>query len=455
MEREDPMAQRRLGVLAGIVLLALVAGPLFAGTVYVPIVNLVGPHGEQLQTQIWVSNTDQKNGLDVTYYFIPDFTNGLDRPTDSTHAQIAPGTTIFLEGFAPSGTRGLLELSGADSMQVSAKLSRIDSRAPSAFGTSLPVISSSTMIPAGQTAELQGLERSSDGIISNFGVVNLGQSPVSCQASAFHADGTQIGGTATLAFNPLTLVHFDDVLNVLGETDVTGVRVDINCDQPFYPYSVVYGSSTGDIFVGLPAASGASLLSPPGSLPNCGSGSVCYDYPGIVFTSTPADTYQFITLSPPSGVYSQIKVHLEIQINGWSPPVTNAHGLLYMIRDRNYDMYASAFLRGPNSNQLVLRHGFNQTAGDKAKLVTGFAPTLGNWYALDYLYDPINKTIVLTMSTLDGQVLAKLTGTPNVKQINIDPGQNILIGLSNPGTNDSEPASIGWVYSNLHVELVP
>lgn len=455
MKREDPMAQRRIGVLTGIVLLALVAGPLFAGTVYVPIVNLVGPHGEQLQTQIWVSNTDQQNSLDVSYYFIPDMTNGVDRSTDPVQTQITPGSTTFLDGFAPNGTHGLLEISGGDAMQVSAKVSRVDALAPSTLGTSLPVISSSTMIPAGETAEVLGLQRSSDGIISNFGLINLGQSSISCQASVYRADGAQIAGTVKFSLNPLTMVHFDDALAALGETNIIDVRVDITCDQPFYPYSVVYGGATGDVFVGLPAASGASLLTPPGSLPNCGAGSVCYDYPGIVFTSTTADPYHFITLSPPTGVYSQIKVHLEIQINHWQPPITNAHGLLYMIRDRNYYMYASAFLRGPNSNQLVLRHGFNQTATEKAKLITGFAPTLGNWYALDYLYDPIHKTLVLTMSTLEGTELARLTGAPNVKQINIDPGQNILIGLSNPGTNDSEPASIGWVYSNLHVELVP
>jgi len=433
----------------------MLAGQLFAGTVYVPIVNLVGQHGEELQTQIWVSNTDQKEGLDVTYFFIPDNTSGVDRSSDGTTARIAPGSTIFLEGYAPNGTRGLLELTGNDAMQVSAQLSRVDSLAPSAIGTTLPVISSSNMVPAGQTAEIQGLQRSSDGIVSNFGLINLGQSAITCQASVFHADGSQIASTVTLSFKPLSLIHFDDVLAILDETNVSGIRADINCDQPFYPYSVVYGSSTGEILVGQPAASGSSLLTPPGSLPTCGSSSVCYDYPGVVFTSTNADPYHFITLSPPSGVYSRIKVHLEIQINGWQPPITNAHGLLYMVRDRNYYMYASAFLRGPNTNQLVLRDGFNQTAGEKAKLITGFAPTLGSWYALDYLYDPINKSIVLTMSTLDGQELARLTGAPNVKQVNIDPGQNILIGLSNPGTTVEEPASIGWVYSNLHVELVP
>src|SRR4030095_16564563 len=254
----------------------------------------------------------------------------------------------------------------------------------------------------------------------------------------------------------LSIRHFADPL--VDEDTVTDVRAEIYCNQSFYAYATVHGANGQVEYFITPAFSGSSTLLPPGSTApakSCSTGAGVYDFPGVVHTSTRSNPDHTIILSPPEAAYSRLKVHLEVQINGWEPVVSKAHGLLYLVRDKNKDMYANAFLQGPGTNQMVLRHGMNQTSGEKPKLTKGFAETLGQTYAVDFLYDPVGRTLVLTISTLSGQELSRITGTPNVNRVQIDQGQKIVVGLSNQGTEESEPDSIGWVYKNLHVELIP
>ena len=118
-------------------------------------------------------------------------------------------------------------------------------------------------------------------------------------------------------------------------------------------------------------------------------------------------------------------------------------------------MFANIFLRGPDTNLLTLRHGFNQVHTDKAKLEQGLAAQAGETYVFDYVYDTASKVITLKV-TRNGQLVVDLLGVPNINQISVLATDKILIGLSNPGTNPLlEPASIGWKYSNLKVEFFP
>jgi len=309
-----------------------------------------------------------------------------------------------------------------------------------------------TVLPAHQTASLVGLQRGADGSRTDLQVENRAAVPASCELTLVRADGSLVGEARAIDVAAKSSFVMTDAL--ASEATIQDVRALVRCDQEFSAAAVIT-TPTERRVVGA-----AQELVQTKDLPTCGAGNVCYDYPGAIFTSTPQKTADFITLTPPAATYSAVKVHLEVQINAFSRPSAAAHGLLYMVRDKNKDMFASAFLRGPHTNVFTLRHGFDQLSADKAKLTVPFTPVLTNTYALDYLYDTAGKTLVMTLKGPNGQQVARVSDVPNVASVVFGKGDFILISLSNSGVhngkpNPQEPASLSWMYSNFHVELVP
>jgi hypothetical protein len=430
--------------------------PAWPGALYIPVVDAVNGNGTTLSTQLWIINpaaTQRRANLT----FLPENTNGTVRINNpGVGATVAAKGSFRVNDTGANGRVGMLEVDLVDVNLLQAVRLAKNSADLSGGGANVPVVSSENLVPANGIADLVGLMHVNHQIRTDVGIMNLGQSAAQCSVSLFRADGTQIGSKATLTFAPLSMRHFPDPL--IDQVNVTDIRAEISCNQPFYAYATVHGANGQVEYFITPALSGSSTLLPPGGTTppkGCGTGAVCYDFAGVVHVPTTSKPDRAIILSPPSGTYNRVKVHMEVQINGWNPTVTAAHGLLYMVRDKNKDMFASAFLKGPGANQLALRYGFNLSAKEKPKLTTGFAPVLGQTYAFDYLWDPAGQSLVLTMSTLGGQELARITSKPNVDKVQIGQNQKIVIGLSNPGTEASEPASIGFIYKNLHVELIP
>jgi hypothetical protein len=173
-----------------------------------------------------------------------------------------------------------------------------------------------------------------------------------------------------------------------------------------------------------------------------------------VHTSTRANPTRAITVTPPLAPYRSLRVEFDVQINGFSKPTKGSHGLLYLVRNNNKDMYGSLFLRGESRNVVTMRHGFNQTAGQKAKIERGFKPVNGQTYHVDYLYDPARNLIEMTVSR-NGAVLVRITDKPNVNRVHIEQGDKVVIGLSHPHIDPHhEPASFGWVWSNVRATFV-
>jgi hypothetical protein len=238
---------------------------------------------------------------------------------------------------------------------------------------------------------------------------------------------------------------------------ISEARVEVKCDGEFFTYAQMTDAATGEFAIAGPSGGSDSAFSVPGENPGlaCAAGSWCHIVPGLVHQSTTGNPDHSLVLSPPVFAYSKVRVHLEVEVNGFAAPASGAHGVLYFIRDGNKDMYANIFLRGGGKNDITLRHGFNQTHGQKAKVQQGIPIQEGGRYHFDYLFDPVGKLITLTVS-LNGQVVTTLHSKPNVNRAHIDAGQKVILGLSNPHVGDAvEPASIGWRYHNLLVEFTP
>jgi len=308
----------------------------------------------------------------------------------------------------------------------------------------LPDVAPGDVLAGGALATLGPV--ATGGSLDGVAVVNPGDRPALCMATLWSGDGTAIGAPARLEVPAQSMTYRQDLL----DAPPAGARIAVRCDQPFYAFAAVHGAD-GE----------AGVLTPPRGAPvkgiSCGLGSVCWDYSGVDLVASTKTPTRAILIDAPDGSYDEVTVHLEVEIHGWTQSLNGAHGILYMVRDKNKDMFANIFLQGPtsNGNALVLRHGFGQTHPEKAKIRVHFFPKDGQTYAFDYVYRPAAGTLSLTVKGPNGQPLVHITGKPNVDHVSIGPGQLIHIGLSNPGAVINEPTSLGWVYKNLHVELTP
>lgn len=432
-----------------LLLLGLVAAQAaHAGTGYVPLTGVTSVGNVAYETQVTVTNSGGQQRT-LQYLQLATEVDGTKRSgVNATPLAVAAGRTSVLKPAA--NARGLLELSGPAGLQFSARLVRTGN---ASLGVDLPVITSDNMGLANEKLVVQGLQgsatRSTDLIF-----VNLGQAATSCTASVLRADGSLAFPTATFPLPALSHRQFSNVFAGV-QGGVTDARVEVTCTADFFVYAQMSDSATGEFSVAVPSGSSDSALTVPGEAPTCATGVVCYVFPGLVHTSTNSNPDRSIVLSPPVAAYSSLKIHLEVQLGQWNKPVTAAHGVLYLVRNRNKDMYANIFLRGPGKSSLTLRHGFEQAHGDKAKIEKGFVAQPGQTYSFDYEFNPVRKLLSLRVSQ-NGQTLFEVSDRPNVNKVHIDDGDKIVIGLSNPGINPTvEPASIGWKYSNIKVELTP
>ena len=435
------------------VLLLCVAGTQasHAGTVYIPLpgVSTVGSAG--YETQIAITNTlaQQRN---LNYLLLSPGVDGTKRQgVNTTPLTVLATKTVVLKPTATS--RGLLELNATPGLQYSARVVRTGA---ADFGVELPVVTSDTMGTADDKLVVQGL-KGTDTMTTDVVIINLAKASTTCSASVVRADGTLVFPTASLTLLPLSHLFFTDVFDAV-PGGIVDARVEVSCKSDFYVYAQMTDTATGEFSIATPAQTSDSTLFAPGDTPTgltCSSGTTCYVFPGLVHQSTNGNPDRSVILTPPVAAYSSVKVHLEVTIGPWNRPNTGAHGVMYFVRDRNKDMYANVFLRGPGRNNMTLRHGFNQEHGEKAKIEKGFTAQPGETYAFDYDYDPTRKLITLRVSRA-GQLLLEVTDKPNVNKVHIDDGNRVIVGLSNPGTAPAvKPASIGWKYSNLKVEFFP
>lgn len=447
-----PFARPLLGVLLSLSFLSAQAA--HAGTAYVPLPGITTLGPVTYETQVTVTNSLGQEST-VNYLQLGTAVDGtLRQGVNTTPMRVSASRTSVLK--PASSSRGLLELTGPAGFQYSARL--VGSGAGSAgLGAELPVITSANMGTANKVLVVQGL-KSVGATKADIVIVNLGKTTGTCSARVARADGSSAINTVQLSLLPLSYNFFPNVL--VAETNgISDARVEVTCTNDFYAYAQMTNTTTGEISISTPSGSSDSTLTAPGDTPSaltCAAAgtSVCFVFPGLVHTSTHGNEDKSLILTPPVFAYSSVKLHMEFQVNGWNPPSTGAHGIVYFVRDRNKDMYANIFLKGPSRNSVTLRHGFNQVHGDKAKIERGFVAQIGTTYALDYDFDPVHKTITMHISTLDGQLLLEIKDKPNVNRVQIDQGQKVIVGMSNPGVNPNvEPASIGWKYSNVKVEF--
>jgi len=186
----------------------------------------------------------------------------------------------------------------------------------------------------------------------------------------------------------------------------------------------------------------------------CPAGATCYEDNGLVHAPTPAYPVHRLTYTPPAGTYTRFRLEMDVYHGGWSASGGLRHNLFWLARDaRNFDLIGYANFEMPSTVHLV--HGYGMVHGDKTKLRTNASLPEYETYHLSYTYDPGGQTLSFTV-TRGGNVVSSQTDTPNVTSISWNGSVTIDIDFGFvEGLNPTEPATYGWEYRNVCLQMIP
>ncbi len=438
--------------LIGCLLALLCAAPGFAGSVYIPIVGAT-IQGISYTTEVTVHNTGFEDAQFTTLFFPAD-TDGTDRDPDDGQTILLLAGRLVIIGF-DAGETGLLEIETAAELVFTARV--MGERDGELVGTQLPVVTADNLQAANSVAHIQGWMRD-DTRVTDFGLLNLGGDNAQCSVSLFRAGGGAIISNAGFAWKPLSYRHFPDALGLLGETAVADVRTAVSCNQQFFPFALVTDRQTGELMSLDPSGLGSSSISAPGAPFQCAPGAVCFEEPGVFHVPTPAFPVFRKTVNPPAGNYSRLRALLTVTNGGWfSSRPSGVHNIFWLVQNaRNRDMFGYVNVKGPNANQIFIRHGFNLTQEQKPRADRSMAWAAGDTYHFEYIYDTAQNFIQLTVTDDAGNVKATLGGVPNINTISFNAGNTIDMDFGFvEGLNPNEPPTYGWGYTDLVLELTP
>lgn len=437
---------------------ALSITPAFAGFVYVPVLDRTGPAGSTHLTEVWVSNSGTQERRYGTL-FLPAGTDGTQRPVPSTKATLLPLRTGKLAGISSPGAPGLLEIEAGTQVLVHARMA--NSPASGFAGTTeVPVISSDNALAAGSTAHLQGLFRDTSGSYTDLGVVNLANQSAACDISVFRADGTQLGGTARVAVQPLSLRHFGDALLLLGAASIADARAQISCDRLFFAFAPVFAASRTLLTFVTPSASGASTLAGPAG-PGPAPGAIVFERTGQVHAPVAGqETRTFnVPVAQPMALRRLI-AEWDVIPGPWtgSKPDGN-HNLIWIHRGKyRSNTLANVNTFGPPRSGIKNTQNVDMAARALTMQEVPLTLQQGVSYHLRYVYDAETNKVTLTV-TSGGATVATLemNGSAINKTITV-PATGLYVQFGHTAAQAAggiEFPTYGWVYSNLRIEMIP
>lgn len=433
----------RTSALLGLCALLAGVAPAMAGEVYVPFASNRLVNGTTYQTKVWVTNTSAA-ARRFAVRFISQNVDGTQGADTGTELNVPAGGTLLLGSVAPNGAIGMLEVSGAPQLVVSARVDVIGPSGAIQSSTNVPVVSGGNVLKANSTAHIQGLERTGRGTLSDFGLMNLSNAAAQCTIRAWRSNATQISQTSVIALVPLSVRHFENVLGTLGEETISDARVEVTCDKQFFPYAAVFepgGPETN--FVTPSHATDSDLVSGVGSTP----GAVVVEAPGLFFHAKLGDSFKQIDIPLLDGTrYKKATVEFDLYVekfpNGIFAGVT-------ALRRTDRTLFYGLVVRGGRSKAIL-------DMGVDDDIVDGNS---GPWkertnYHLIFEYDTV--TAMLTFKTIrNGTLVETLRGPINHHDLsNNGKVMRVDFGMTSVADGAYFPP-IGWRYSNLKVTFEP
>jgi hypothetical protein len=466
-----PVVLGLLGLFASLV-------PAFAGTVYVPIAPPQKIGDVIYRTQVAVGNPGAV-ARQLSTTFIGSGRDGTQAGTAPATATVAAHGTLVLTNLTPAGRDGMLEISGAPELAVSAHLEAVSRTGRILSSASLPVVGSDQVVPGGAAAQLQGIGRTSAGVRHRFGLINLGLAEAACAVTAYRSAGTPVGQPVRFTVPALSHNSVVAPLAGFGSALFAEARVEVSCNASFYVYAVQL-SPEGAATVARPSVTlGSDLSALQGFLDRADGGGdddkggrggggngdgdddgssdddgsdatgepvVSQDqlsFPGLFLNARQGNSYRLFDLPLAPGVrYKRVTVDFDLYLNQWASPLFNC---ITSLRRTDRVLYYGLIVRGDRA-KTVLDLGRDELARDD-----------GPWkqrtnYHIRMVTDAQTRRVTLQVFQGD-RLVHTLSGAMTTRDLTVPAGKKMRVdfGIGKVADGAYFPP-LGWRFSNLTVK---
>ena len=420
--------------------------PVFAGEVYVPLASNRSLNNITYRTKVWVSNTSGvARRFSATFY--EQGTNGNNNNNTPSSLTVAPFGTILLSAIAPDGRNGMLEVSGAPQLVVTARVEALGPGNVVLSSAQVPVVAQSNLLAANAVAHLQGLKQAG-ATSTQFGLLNLSRTASQCTVRAYRADGTQIGAAAILPLPALSSVHFDDALLALGATNLSDARIEASCDKPFFTYAMVFAAGGPETSFVTPSSTLEGDLVPGGNGGPVTPGAVTFEANGLFLNAKNGDSFiQFDLPLQPGKQYSKATVEFDMFLGRFPDGLFSG---VTALRRTDKTLFYGMIVRG-DRQKTILDMGVH----DDVVLGSNGGPWRErSTYHIRFDYDTASGILTSTVSR-GGAVVETLTGRINHFDLNAK-DKIVRVDFGQKGIADGAYfPPVGWQFSNLKVVFEP
>lgn len=463
---------------------ALLPLPALAGDALIPIVSNQTVGDTLYTTKLWVTNQGGSARRFTTKYIAVEANGVQARP--SAQISVAPRSTVLLTNLAPMGQAGMLIVSGAPQLVVSARLEAFGAGGALA-SANLQAVTGRQVSFADTTVVLQGLARRADGLATSIHVANASEDAAACVLKAFRKNGQQIAQNMNITNKPLSLRSFADAFGTLGETELADARFTVSCNKPFYAFARVQKPGTAELEVVTPSATvgrAAALESLDTDLPQgdaypdpdeatlaaaeaelvpadvAADGTLTMDVPGEFLRAKQGNSFKIYTLPLREGLeYGKAEIEYDLELGKWRTPLF--HGIMGFKRSnpdrRQRVLYTGLILRGSSGFKTILDIGKDPRTGEGELVKSNTGPWRERTkYHLKFTYDTPARRVTLQVFRA-GQLVQTLSGEINNRDLrDLGQGRRVTLDFGMTGVADGAYfPPLGWVYSNLKVKVTP
>lgn len=247
----------RVLVLFGLLGGPLLGAPAMAGPAYVPFVAPEAPGPFTARSTVpsleLYNLGGQPRRYAVSFVAAGEDGRGGGEPVNARSLKPATAATVS----CCAGESGVLIVTGAPQIALGAGIEETFLRqpAPNEVRGRLPVLTARDALPAGTRAVLQSLTSDPVGIWTNsLGILNLGSAVAHCSVTGLGHGIFIFPELAAIDIPSASVAAFPDILSRLRGpiVPVTVFNPLVTCDQPFYPFAIVYGGNFNTFMPTLP-----------------------------------------------------------------------------------------------------------------------------------------------------------------------------------------------------------
>lgn len=454
----------------------------YAGQVLVPIAANESLNGGTYSTRLWITNQSGTARFFSTRFIAAD-SNGT-QATESSKIAVSPGATVVLTNVAPMGKPGMLRITGAPQLAISARIEATDRIGNPLVSTALPIVDGAALADTGGRMVLSGASRRADGLQTDLYVLNTATTAASCTIDTSRADGRTIGERATVVVQPLGLRVWEDAFSLLGLTTISDARFVVSCNKPFYAVTRIFraGSSEHDVAgpasvvdvvaptfeeslegVSFPELDLEAEATKAGQIEDLApkvvepDGTVTLAVPGEFLRAKAGDSFKAYNLGLPLDVpYKKAEIEYDLFLARWRTPLFHGVSALRRLSRRRQEaiLYAGLILRGSSGFKTILDIGKDPRTGEGELIRSDRGPWKQNTqYHLKLTYDVEAKRVTLQVFKA-GQLLQTVAG--GINNLNLSATEGKAVRLDFGQTDIADGAyypPFGWVYSNLTVRV--